>query len=187
MVYVHTGNLVSGRNIPLILRTFERLPSESPAHVVFVGEGPLKDSVLQSSARSHRVHWMAPVSPGSVVDLVRQADVAFALMELTSDSYRYSSPNKLWEALMASVPPVCTDLVEARKVLGPEADRWILAAPEAGLGTFVERTDRDDVRRFRESVPALGSWDEEVAPLLERLGTAIRDRTGRHLIKARGR
>ena len=36
MLYVHTGHLVLGRNIPLILDSF----SSSPHHVLFLGDGP---------------------------------------------------------------------------------------------------------------------------------------------------
>ena len=36
LLYLHSGYLAPGRNIPLILRAFEQVPS---AHVVFVGAG----------------------------------------------------------------------------------------------------------------------------------------------------
>jgi glycosyltransferase involved in cell wall biosynthesis len=186
-LYVHTGHLVGGRNIPLILRTFEELPGHSTAHVVFVGAGPLEDDVKAAATRSRRIHWLPPVPPTAVVDLVRQADAAFSLIDLTSDSYRYSSPNKMFEALMASVPPVCSDLIEARKVLGPEADHWVLHAPQSELAPLVERTSRDDVRRFRERAPALGTWEDEVAPLVERIRAATRERSDhRRLIRVIG-
>lgn len=187
-LYVHTGHLVGGRNIPLILRTFEELPESSSAHVVFVGGGPLEDDVQAAASRSRRIHRLPPVPPTSVVDLVRQADAAFSLIDLSSDSYRYSSPNKMFEALMASVPPVCSDLIEARKVLGPEADHWVLGAPQSELGPLVERTTRDDVLRFRSRVPALGSWEDEVAPLVERVHVAIHERSDhRRLTRVTGR
>lgn len=163
MLYVHTGHLVDGRNIPLILDAF----SASPHHVLFLGDGPLKADVLSAGATRGTIHWMAPVDPALVVAHMREADVGLCLIEEKLDlSDRLSSPNKLMEALAADTPALCTDLVEARRALGAHSGTWVLRdigdLPEA-----LERLSKSDVAQFRATWSGAPSWADEVRPLVE--------------------
>lgn len=162
MLYIHTGHLVDGRNIPLILRVF----SGSPHHVVFLGDGPHRPAVEEAGALYSSIHWMAPVDPDLIVAHVREADVGLCLIERQSSlSDRLSSPNKLMEALAAGIPALCTDLVEARRQLSEHADRWILMDADGQLASAVDSITQDDCRRFRESYEGVAPWDVEVAGL----------------------
>ena len=166
LLFVHTGNLVAGRSIPLILDAFEG----SPHHVVFLGEGPLHERVLAAGARSANIHWMAPVAPELLVAHVRECDVGLCLIEeQVSLSDRLSSPNKLMEALAAGIPPLCSDLVEARRLLGDAAGEWILTDPPSMLRPALERITKADCARFRASWTGVPSWDEDVADVVARV------------------
>lgn len=164
MLFIHTGRLTGGRSIEQVLEAFEQ--AQGP-HVVFLGDGPLGADVRRRANRSPVVHWLAPVAPERVVDHVREADVALCLIETSSLSYRYSSPNKLFEALAASTPPLCSDLVEARLLLGDHADQWILTNVEARLPAAIAALDASDVDLFRKEWAGLPTWEDEVAPLME--------------------
>jgi glycosyltransferase involved in cell wall biosynthesis len=161
MMYLHTGHLSGGRNIPLILATF----AGSPHHVVFMGDGAYRAAVVEAAGQHPTIHWAPPVEPDLIVAHVREADVALCLIEAQALSLRLSSPNKLSEALAADVPALCSDLPHARAVLGDLADTWVLDDPERDLAGAVSTITKADCATFRDGWSGLPSWDEEVEPL----------------------
>lgn len=163
MLFIHTGRLTAGRSIEAVLDAFEVV--EGP-HIVFLGDGPLGHLVRERAARCEFIHWLAPVPPERVVSYVREADVALCLIDTRSLSYEYSSPNKLFEALVARTPPLCSDLIEARVLLAGQADRWILTDVNRQLAARISRLTASDVAGFRRTWSGLPSWDDEVAALL---------------------
>ena len=161
LLYIHTGFLVVGRNIPLILDAFDG----SRHHVVFLGDGPYRADVLAARERSNNIHWLPPVEHQRIVSHVRGADVGLCLIEVEQDlSDQLSSPNKLLETLAADIPPLCTDLVEARRLLGDQAEDWILGDPKVELPAALDRIDRSNIARFQRAWVGLKAWDDEVAP-----------------------
>lgn len=164
LLYVHTGHLADGRNIPVILASFARCDH----HVVFLGEGPHSSQVLAASAEHSNIHWLPPVEPDEIVSHLRDADVGLCLIETHLDlSDHLSSPNKLLEALAAGIPALCSDLVEARRLMGPLAEDWILGDPVKELSSALARITKSDVGAFRDAWPGLPPWHEEVTPLVE--------------------
>lgn len=162
MLYSHTGHLVGGRSIPLILASF----ATSDHHVVFLGDGPYREQVVAASIAHSNIHWLAPVDSELIVSHVREADVGLCLIECQLDlSDRLSSPNKLLESLAAGVPALCSDLIEARKLLGLLADDWLLANPSQELTSALARITKSDVQKFRDSWQGTTTWADEVAPL----------------------
>ena len=171
LMYVHTGHLSVGRNIPLMLTAF----AGSPHHVVFLGDGAYREAVLEAGRRNPNIHWAEPVEPDLLVAHVKEADAALCLIELgDSLSLQFSSPNKLSEALAAGVPALCSDLPHARQLLGERADRWVLQDPERELAEAIASITKADCDAFRASWPGLRSWDEEVAPLTTAIEGVLR-------------
>lgn len=173
LLFIHTGRLAAGRSLDQVLETFR----STQRHIVFLGDGPLGDRVRAAAADSAFIHWLAPVAPEAVVAHVREADVALCLIDTTSLSYRLSSPNKLFEALAAGTPPLCSDLVEARRLLGSAAEDWILRDVATELRPKLEALDTSDIDAFKQGWPGLSTWDEEVAPLVERFASTISGRS----------
>jgi len=172
MLYAHTGNLVGGRSIPLILETFAKTRE---AHVVFIGIGPLLNSVKQFSSTYANIHIVPPFHPSLLVEQMRDVDVGLCLIDTDGAlSYRFSAPNKLFEALCANTPVISSDLPEVRQILGPLATGWILNDPEAELLDTVKRLDKDSVSDFRSRFEGLPSWADEVKPLVAAYLEAIR-------------
>lgn len=165
MLYVHTGNFGPGRNIPLILKEFAQRPE---VHLLFLGDGPLRELVADAVDRYPNIHSLPAVRPYAVVGQMRGADVGLCLMETgNSLNMRYATPNKLFEALFANTPSLTSDLVEARAVVGELASTWVLENPRAQLGEALKRITRDDVALFRSTWRGFPGWDEQVAPLIE--------------------
>jgi glycosyltransferase involved in cell wall biosynthesis len=166
ILFIHTGRLAEGRNITEILRVFEAEQSCPSKHVLFLGDGPYKASIIAAATRCPRIHWLAPVQSDTVVSYVREADVALCLIDVSSISYRLSSPNKLFEALAAGVPPLCTQLVEAERALGSLFARWQIQDVAQELAPRVRDLTSSDFKEFQRYWQGLRSWDEEVRDLL---------------------
>lgn len=162
ILYIHVGYLAPGRSIPLLLEVFSKAEN---AQIVFLGDGALRPKV-EAAARLHpNIHWLAPVPPDEVVAHVRGADVSLCLIEDLCLSMRLSSPNKLMESLAAGVPPLCSDLPEARRLLGDRAPTWVLDDAGAGLAEAVARISREDVDAFRADPPKIPAWEDQARAL----------------------
>jgi glycosyltransferase involved in cell wall biosynthesis len=177
LLYIHVGFLVGGRSIPLLLRVFQAHPG---VHLAFLGDGQLRPLVEDACAVAPNIHLLPAVPPESVVSMVRGADVGVCLIEPASLSDQLSTPNKLMEALAAGIPPLCSDLVEARRLLGAELSRtWILTDPESQLAEAIRRIGPDDLAQFTANWHGIGTWDEHVAELVEAYRNAVRTRVQR--------
>ena len=160
LLYLHSGYLAPGRNIPLILRAFEQVTS---AHVVFVGSGALLPEVERAAASHPNIHHLPPVQPEQVLAMTRGADVALCLIESGCLSHRMSTPNKMMEAFAAGVPALCSPLAEACRYLGDQAPAWVLEDPERDLTSALRHITRDDIDAFE--APRIPTWEEGAARL----------------------
>lgn len=159
LLYLHSGYLAPGRNIPLILRAFAQVG----AHVVFVGSGALLPEVERAAASHPNIHHLPPVEPEQVLAMTRGADVALCLIESGCLSHRMSTPNKMMEAFAAGVPALCSPLAEARRYLGDQAPAWVLEDPEHDLASALRHITRDDIDAFE--APRIPTWEEGAARL----------------------
>lgn len=170
LLYIHVGYLSPGRMIPELVGAFS---ASDRADLLFLGDGALRP-LVEEAARAHgNIHWLPPVPPDEVVAHVRGADVALCLIEDLCLSMRLSTPNKLMEALAAGTPPLCSDLVEARRLLGDRAPSWILADPARDLPAALERIGAEDVAAFRADPPVIPSWNEQARALGEAYAAAL--------------
>ena len=160
LLYLHSGYLAPGRNIPLILRAFEQVTS---AHVIFVGSGALLPEVERAAASHPNIHHLPPVEPEQVLAMTRGADVVLCLIESGCLSHRMSTPNKMMEAFAAGVPALCSPLAEARRYLGDQAPAWVLEDPERDLASALRHITRDDIDAFE--APRIPTWEEGAACL----------------------
>ena len=160
LLYLHSGYLAPGRNIPLILRAFEQVTS---AHVVFVGSGALLPEVERAAASHPNIHHLPPVEPEQVLAMTRGADVALCLIESGCLSHRMSTPNKMMEAFAAGVPALCSPLAEALRYLGDQAPAWVLEDPERDLASALRHITRNDIDAFE--APRIPTWEEGAARL----------------------
>lgn len=174
MLYIHTGNLVDGRSIPLILQTFSE-PQHRDKHVVFLGSGHLETMVGEASKTFENIHLLPPVAPNKVVAHVRGADAGLCLIENVSLSDRLSTPNKLMEALFAGIPVLSSDLIEARRLLGSHADRWVLISPESQLSVALSLIDKTDSESFQSEWKSLPTWEDQVFELVNAYNEELKD------------
>lgn len=170
LLYIHVGFITTGRSVPLILDVFSRHPE---AHVVFLGDGALRPEVERAAEEFPNIHWLPSVAPDEVVAHVRGADVGLCLIERSCLSMALSTPNKLMEALKAGIPPLCSDLVEARRILGDSARTWVLEDPSSQLESAIARITPADVERFKADPPKIPTWDEQAVSLVASYARAL--------------
>ena len=170
LLYIHVGFITTGRSVPLILDVFSRHPQ---AHVVFLGDGALRPEVERAAEEFPNIHWLPSVAPDEVVAHVRGADVGLCLIEHSCLSMALSTPNKLMEALKAGIPPLCSDLVEARRILGDSARTWVLEDPSSQLESAIARITPADVERFKADPPKILTWDEQAVSLVASYARAL--------------
>lgn len=171
LLYIHVGFLMEGRSIPLLLEAFAATPS---VHIAFLGEGYLQSTVEAAAASAPNIHLVPAVPPDEVVSVVRGADVGLCLIEYVSLSDELSTPNKLMEALAAGIPPLSSDLVEARRLLGPElSETWVLDAPAEQLGQALERIGPAEIAAFQAAWNGIPTWDEQAVDLIDAYRQAL--------------
>ncbi len=110
---IYTGGVgLETRGLQFVLPVL----SELKAHLAILGPRNSSDVWLFELAERlgvrDRVHPLPPVPQAQVVRTIRSADVAVCPIQDVSLSYRYSMPNKLFEAAFAGVPICVSNLPE---------------------------------------------------------------------------
>lgn len=98
---IYIGGLAPMRGIDLLLDAHETLEDW---HCIFLGAGPLESEIQKAARDSGRVHHHPPVVEQEVISLVAEADLSYAVIDCSVDSYRFALPNKLFQSLSAGVP-----------------------------------------------------------------------------------
>lgn len=169
---VYTGLVTRHRGLELMLDALAHLPD---FHLAMVGRAePLIATALEQQARklgvTARVHAVPPVPPEELIDFIASGDVAVIAAPDACLSYRYSLPNKLFEALFAGLPVVTSALEDMAQFvtenrLGrvfPHGDAVALAA--AVRGVHAERARYVDAEQRRALCQRL-SFDNEAQGL----------------------
>ena len=104
---------------------------------------------------------MDPVPPSALLDWTASSDVMLMAIQPTTLNHRFTTPNKLWEAIAAGVPVVASDLPGMAAVVR-----------ETGCGVLVDPTSPTDIARGIRSILELPPADREA--LTERCRSAAR-------------
>ena len=109
-VVLYQGNLLTDRGIEQSMDAILEVPD---ACLVLMGYGAETARYTQSSARAPylgRVFVLPAVSPAELLEWTASADVAVIAIQPSSLNHRYTTPQKLFEAMAAGVPVVASDL-----------------------------------------------------------------------------
>ena len=103
---VFAGNLGAAQDLENLVAAIKKLPQESPAHVIFIGDGRFKTKI-QSMAKelvaSGRVEFWDPVSPSQVVPLLQSSDGLLVTLR-DEPIFRATVPNKVQTGLATGRP-----------------------------------------------------------------------------------
>lgn len=169
-LFIYQGGLSAGRGIELLLDVFARTGPET--HVVFMGNGPLKEVIQQASKRLTNVHYLPAVPPEQVLEHTCGADLGLSFIEDTCLNHRYSLPNKLFEYLKARLPVVVNDLPDQQSLVEHYGAGWIVDASDptclAKIALFLHDIPRDEIERKRLGAERAArdlDWDAEIEPV----------------------
>lgn len=119
-VIAYGGRITTSRGIEETLRAMVELPAD--VHFVLLGYGeptyiePLKVMAADLGV-TDRVHFVGRVGPTEVASALADADLSVVYVRPTCLSYRYSLPNKLFEAIHAGLPVAAADLPDTAQIV----------------------------------------------------------------------
>ena len=113
-IFLYLGMLSDGRGIDLILSSFPAL--EAQASVIFMGEGPLKNRVINYSRKYKNIFIHDVIAHDQVVNCAESADYGLCMIENVSLSDYYSLPNKFFEYIFANLLVVIPDYPALNKI-----------------------------------------------------------------------
>lgn len=113
------GTLKPWHGLDLLLEAFALLRRRrSDAHLLIVGDGPMRDALEQQAARlgvQSYVVFSGSVAPSAVPGLLRSMDVAVACYPPMEDFY--FSPLKVFEYMAAGAAVVASDIGQVRELI----------------------------------------------------------------------
>jgi glycosyltransferase involved in cell wall biosynthesis len=177
-VVLYQGGFSPHRGIEQL---FEAIPDVPGAVLVLLGYGSLKADLEARAAdpeHAGRVHLLPAVPPTELLEWVASADVVAMPIQPSTLNHRYTTPNKLFEAMAVGVPVVASDLPGMAPTVR-EADAGILVDPTspaeiaAACRTLLaEAPDAAAARRERilTAAHATFNWERQVRVLLDEYG-----------------
>jgi len=145
---------------------------------VLLGYGSLRDTLISRAALppyAGCVFVLPPVPPGELLEWTASSDVMVMAIQPTTLNHRFTTPQKLFEALAARVPVVASDLPGMADIVGAAhagvvcdptspasiaaAIREVLQQPAADLAAMRERA--------RRAADETYNWDRQATALFE--------------------
>lgn len=167
LLFLYFGNLSEGRGIELSLKAFQS--EKVPHHLLFMGEGYLKDQILSAQKSCPRIHWLSPVPHYEVLNYASGADVGMSLIEEVSLNKRYVLPNKLFESLLGGIPVLASALPDQSEIIKTYNAGWLMTPSVETLINWLTDITPIEVNKLRhglqERVNKL-TWQQESEQLV---------------------
>jgi glycosyltransferase involved in cell wall biosynthesis len=117
-IMLYLGGINKGRGILELVSSLKYLPDKF--NLVFLGKGRYKEFALNLAKKlgvKDRVHFPNAVPPKEVVKWASSADIGVSPIQNISMSYYFSSPNKVFEYLMAGLPIAVSNFPEMKRIM----------------------------------------------------------------------
>jgi glycogen(starch) synthase len=124
-LFVYTGRVTFNRGLELAIKALSKLQGfqdpnkcfDSDYHLAVVGavqkgyDGHLQQ-LAAACGVSQQVHFLPPVAPQQVASYIEAANASIIPIMPVTLSYNFAMPNKLFEAMLAGLPIIGSDLIE---------------------------------------------------------------------------
>jgi glycosyltransferase involved in cell wall biosynthesis len=127
-VVLYQGGFSPHRGIEQLLDAIPEIPG---AVLVLLGYGALQEELERRAADpglAGLVHLLPAVPPTELLEWVGSADVVAMPIQPSTLNHRYTTPNKLFEAMAVGVPVVASDLPGMASIVR-ETDAGLLVDP----------------------------------------------------------
>lgn len=172
-ILLYTGRITSSRGLELAIAALPSLPHDLLLVLLGYGNPRYLAGLLNQGQQlrvQHRIHVLPPVHHEQLSAVASLADLALVAIEPSCLSYRYSLPNKLFEAVHAGLPVVASNLPDIAHLvrthgLGETFEPNDLSA----LVTAVNQVLRD-CELYRANIASVAgklSWECEAVVFLE--------------------
>jgi glycosyltransferase involved in cell wall biosynthesis len=177
-IVLYHGGLSPHRGIEQLM---EAIPDVPGAVLVLLGYGSLRAELevrAADPAHAGRVHLLPAVPPTELLDWVASADVVAMPIQPSTLNHRYTTPNKLFEAIAVGVPVIASDLPGMAPTVR-EADAGLLVDPTspseiaAACRTLLAEPPEVSAARRRHMLAAAHetfNWEHQVQGLLDEYG-----------------
>jgi glycosyltransferase involved in cell wall biosynthesis len=132
------------KNLPRLLRAFERVVTDIPCRLVVVGDGPERPGLERLAAElgvRERVHFTGQLADPAPLY------AGFDLFAVSSDTEQM--PISVIEAMAAALPVASTDVGDVRAMLAPENRPYLAALDDNALARALADLLRDPNLRTR--------------------------------------
>jgi glycosyltransferase involved in cell wall biosynthesis len=174
-IVLYQGNLMSDRGIEQSMDAILAVPD---AVLALLGYGALRnglEALVGQKPYRGRVYLLPPVPPSELLAWSASADVLVMAIQPTSLNHRYTTPQKLFEAIAAEVPVVASDLPGMAEIV-EEAGIGVLCDPTsppaiaAGIRSLLDMDPAEQraIRgRARTAADERYNWESQLATLFD--------------------
>lgn len=172
-IILYAGGFNEGRGLEEIIEAAKFL--DNSYQFLFLGYGNWQKQIeekIRAERMIVKVLILPAVKPEEVIDSIRGADIGLCLIQKTSLSYYYSTPNKIFQYVAAEIPilgsnfPEIAAVVQNNKigeVISPTDPRVIARKISWMLESKRQKKYRDHLRKIKNKY----TWEEESKKLLK--------------------
>lgn len=117
---VHHGAVIAGRNIEDLISMMSRLDDRFHLHLMLIPVyKSYHASLLQLAKKTapDRIHFLRPVAPHQVTEVVNRFDIGIPLMRVDKISYFNALPNKFFDYIIAGLAIAVSPLPEMERIV----------------------------------------------------------------------
>lgn len=164
LLFIYQGLLTRARGVDELLEAFCGMNEQY--HIVFMGKGPLKETILLSSQKYSNIHYHPPVAPDKVLSYTSEANVGIHIIKNTCLNHYYCLPNKIFEYLMSGIPFIVSNFPEMAQVTSDTGGGWTCRPDMEGLRDTISRITSEDILskkvNIQTNLPKYGWQIEEL-------------------------
>ena len=148
LVAIYAGLHGLAQGLDQVLYAAAQLPDSNPIHIIFIGDGPEKQSLIKLAQELHlttRVEFQPSRPKNQIPPLLASADIALVPLKLFLPG---AVPSKLYEAMASNIPVLLIAEGEAADIVKQhQAGLVITPGDITGLGQALQKLAEDSKKR----------------------------------------
>lgn len=168
VLFIYQGLFGTGRGIDIYLNVFAK--SSPNHHIVLMGYGDLEDKIKSLALKHKNIHFHPAVKPSEIIDYTCSADIGLCLFENHCLSHYYALPNKLFEYIMAGVPPIISDFPDMNDIISRHDCGWSVNVSQESLFETVNSITKEVIKHKKSELSNCRleyNWENEEKHLIE--------------------